>query len=827
MDSNYATPIWGERRATLPWPRTARYNAASMLFEKGMAMNRPLVWVCIPLIGGTLAAAWGFVPGWLLPSAMAVVGMLLPVVSRGRPAAVGAGLVFVFFGAGALLWNARHQGPPGDALSRLALSNLASTEYTIEGQVGNPDLYLRGTAYMQFELHVDRVTIGETTYPVQGGVIVRWSEPQFPVYAMQRVRVTGQLDTVLGRVNPDTTGVEDARRRHGIHSAVRLRGAGDIETVAPGPAWSLRYLASRLRGEMADRLSRAVPESSLPFVLTVWLGDRRTITSETYRDFLHSGTAHILAVSGVHIGIVFVMMSYMLRVVIKRRRLRTLLTMVAVLLFAVVAGARISTLRAAIMIMLYLLADLFDREPDAPTALSIAAIIFAVHDPNVLFDAGFQLSFLSISSILLFRNPIRSRMDVLPPVLREGLSSTLAVQIVPLPVALNLFHVLPLAAIPANLLVIPLLSIVLWICALTSITALIAPPVAPIFGHALQPFVYLIAQISESVSNMRGSHVFLTSPTTLAIICYWIAITAIVLAVRATRIRRALIGIAAATAIATVVFWNPLRQPAELTFLDVGHGDATFIRTPAGETILVDGGDKTGFIDVGQRVVAPFLWSNHVSRLDSVVGTHADRDHIGGLQYIVEHFDVGTLYLGPDRPEAKMEQELLALCKKRGVPVVRLRRGDTVPASGARIDVLHPSADWPVTSSDNDASVTLHMTWPGMNVLLTGDIEKRAESALESNAPKANVLKIPHHGSQTSSAESFIAAIDPAYAVVSSGRRLGGTVLREWVLDRYRVQGVAIYRTDWHGGIRLTTRNGVVQIESARKMRDYPQRSTP
>lgn len=562
-------------------------------------------------------------------------------------------------------------------------------------------------------------------------------------------------------------------------------------------------------------------------MLTVWLGDRRAIASETYRAFLHSGTAHVLAVSGVYIGIVFVMMSYILSAIVRRRRLRTLLIMAAVLLFAVVAGARISTLRAAIMIMLYLLADLFDREPDAPTALSVAAILFAVHDPDVLFDAGFQLSFLSVSSILLFSNTIRSRMGLLPPVLRQGLSSTLAVQIVPLPVALNLFHVLPLAAIPANLLVIPLLSVVLWICALTSIASLIVPPVAPIFGHALQPFVYLIALISESVSNMRDSHVFLTSPTTLAVICYWINALAIVLALHRRQGRWVSMAIALSSAIATIAVWSPLRQPAEITFLDVGHGDSTFIRTPTGETILVDGGDKTGFIDVGERVVAPFLWSNHVSRLDKIVGTHADRDHIGGLHFIVEHFDVGTLYLGPDREETPTEKELLARCEARSVPVVRIHGGDAIPVSGANIKVLHPPDDWPETTSENDSSVVLQVTWPGMNVLLTGDIEENAESTLTSGTLDANVLKIPHHGSQTSSTAPFIEKIDPAYAVVSSGRRFGGAVLREWVLDRYRARGVTIYRTDWHGGVRLTTRGGALRIEGAREGRDYPLRAEP
>lgn len=785
-------------------------------------MNRPLVWVAAGLLGGAYAAAFDLVSGVAGAAALGIGGFVALAFLRRYTYCAPAGFALVFAAAGVMLWEADHLGPPGDALSRFAAERSADANYRIEGRVERPDLVLPEQPYTQFVLCADEIEIRGARYTVRGGVLVRWSNPGGPVYPGERVRVFGKLEHALGHVNPGTPSVEDHYRRSGVHTAVRVYGPEGVERVAPGPWWSPAYLAGRWRQRIAEKLNEAVPPESMPFVLTVWLGDRRRIDAEAYQSFLQSGTAHILAVSGVHMGIVFIAAMYVLRVVVPRRRARSLAVIAFVAVFALITGARVSSVRAAIMLGLYSTADALEREPDAPTALSIAALLFAAIEPDLLFDAGFVLSFISIASILCFQGPIRERLSALPYSLREGMSVSFGVQILPLPAAIAFFHVLPLTAPLANLVVVPLLFVCLCLCALATFFAFPVPPVGLLFGHALDPVVRLIGWIADRTAGIPGSHMNVTTPTAMAVACYLAAAFGFWGWLRYNENRRYWAAASAIFVILSAALWSPISRRPEITFLDVGHGDATFIRTPRGTTLLVDGGDRTDFTDHGARTVAPFLWSNGVKSLDYVVATHPDRDHIGGLLYILEHFRVGELWLGPFVSDSPEEAQLLAASGRRGVPVRRVVRGDRLEAGGALVEVLHPPKDWPEGSSDNDQSLVLRVSWPGVRVLLTGDIEVAAERAVASGDCSADVLKAPHHGSITSSAEVFIDSVAPKEVVVSTGRRPQGTVLSRRVLQRYADRSIPAYRTDIHGGLRLTTPANGWTITGARAMRGYP-----
>ena len=735
------------------------------------------------------------------------------------------GVALAFFGCGALLWNARHLGPIGDSLAFDAARRPASTTYSLEGTVERPDILLPEGDYMQFTLRVEKVSVAGEDPALTGGVLVRWSDPGFALFSGDRVRVAGPLELDISRVNPGLSGVEDHYRRRGVHTAIRLRGNDAVERSESGSSFSPSYWASRLRSGLAARLSEAVPQESRPFMLTVWLGDRRRITDETYTKFLESGTAHILAVSGIHLGIVFMTVSYALRVFVPRRRTRACLTMAAVLLFALMAGARVSSVRAAVMIALYLTAELFDREPDTPTALSLAAILFTLHDPDVVLGPGFQLSFLSIASILVFSGPIREHLLWMPRVIREAVAVTLAVQILPLPIAVTLFHVMPFAGVLLNLIIVPLLTIVLWLSFLTSLSALVMGPAATLFGHAMHPFITLILWLVNAVSGFGAGHWYIPTPTPLGIAAYAAASALLFFSLAAVRNRGPWIGVTVCALAVAAALWRPMSQEAEITFLDVGHGDAAFIRTPGGSTLLIDAGDRSGFLDMGKRVVGPYLWSKGVMRLDALLISHPDRDHIGGAAYVLDHFKVGTVFLGPRDSDAPEEQELIEKCRALDIPVKRLAAGDTVVLRGAELVVLHPPGDWPSSLPRNENSLTVRLTWPGMTALFPGDVEAAAEAALIDSGSAAQILKIPHHGSRTSSSQAFIDAVQPGIAIISAGRRGRRSVLDPGVVHRYRESGAAVLRTDVAGGVRITSRNGRLYVRTARGERGYPMRT--
>ncbi len=723
-----------------------------------------------------------------------------------------------------MLWSARHAAPFGDALAFDAARRTASTLYTLEGTVERPDILLPGGDYMQFTLRVDGVTVEHVQPALSGGVLVRWSEPGFALYSGDRIQIVGPLELDISRVNPGIGGVEDHYRRRGVHSALRLRGENAVERIEAGSSFSPSYWASRLRSALATRLTAAVPQESVPFMLTVWLGDRRRMTDTTYTKFLESGTAHILAVSGIHLGIVFMTDSYVLRVFVPQRRMRTYIIMAIVLLFALMAGARVSSLRAAIMIALYLAGDLFDREPDTPTALSLAAILFTLHDPDAILGPGFQLSFLSIASILVFSAPLHDRLLWMPPMIREAVATTLSVQILPLPVAIKVFHVVPFAGVLLNLLVVPLLTIVLWLSFLTSAAAFVFAPVATLFGHALHPFIMIILWLVNSVSELGASHRYLPAPTSPALAFYTCTAGLLLASLLAQRNRLAWAAAAACTLVVTIALWKPLRPEAEITFLDVGHGDAAFVRSPGGSTLLIDTGDRSGFVDMGRRVVGPYLWSRGVSRLDALLVSHPDRDHIGGAKYVLDHFRVGVVFLGPHDSGAREERELLQKCELMNVPVKRLARGDTIKLREAELEVLHPPKEWPSSLPSNESSLTVRVVWPGLSALFPGDAEAAAEGALVQNNSTAQILKVPHHGSRTSSSQLFIDAVRPGIAIVSIGRRGRSSVLSPDVVRRYQQSGATVFRTDVSGGIRITIRDGRIVVHSARADRGYPMR---
>ncbi|MDZ4858138.1 MAG: DNA internalization-related competence protein ComEC/Rec2 [Candidatus Hydrogenedentes bacterium] len=784
-------------------------------------MNRPLAWAAIALLCGTVAAAWGFLPNPLFSLGIAALGCTIAIFASRVPRIRPVALVLCFIGAGGAWWGLRTGEFHGDGVSTLLQAH-QEANFEFSGTVRSTRLMLPGSDFHGFVLDVDSYRDGEKLSPVDGLVYVNWYQAPRAVFPGERVTVDGDARLALSEVNPGIRGYEDFLRNRGIQSVLETSGPGAVVQQGPAPWYRATYYTARLRHAQARRLTEAMPPSILPFIYAVWLGQQSALDRDEYRAYVGSGTAHILSVSGVHAALIFLTLNFALRVLHVPRRRRSIACMLGVITFALVAGASIPAMRAAAMVCLYLSADLLDREPDAPTALSIAGIAFILWNPHVIFDVGFQLSFTCIASILVFAPLFMTGLARIHRWLRPSIATSLAVQILPAPIVAASFHVFAFTGMLANLVVIPLLAVVLWLCFATSLLSFVWMPLARIAGYAVVLPVTLIRGVAALASSLDFLTLALVTPTGAAFTLYWLAagFLSLLYFVRKER-RKTVIRAACAAFVLSMIAWNFRFHEPEVVFMDVGHGDAAFVRTTSGQTMLIDGGNASDKYDYGERVVAPFLWARGITRLDVVIASHSDRDHMGGLLYIVDAIDIGTLILSEDDDERPLETQLLAQCSARGVPVLRVKRGETITIGETAIDVLHPPRDLPEQTEPNDRSLVLRVLFGPHAFLFTGDIEKAAERQLDPDTLRSTVLKVPHHGADTSSTIAFINAVQPDYAVISTGPR-GRQVMDAEIVDRYEAHKIPVLRTDRVGAIRFSLRGGTLHVEGERINRHFP-----
>lgn len=792
-------------------PATARLSPA----------NRPLVLAAAAFAAGILYGAQEY----MLNSLMAGTAIGAALTAAGLAAAFPARLamrtlsvLLMAFAAGIFMWQLHGDTIRGDALSRYLAAHMQDGAVTVEGTVRLTGLE-QDAKSCSFLVDVSEMEGKGKHRLMAGGVSVRWKEPTWRVTPGDTVRVTGKATPVLGRLNPGVSSYEDHLRGQGIHSAIHLWETEAVTLVRHAPWWSPRRLAGMLRQYQADRLTETVPPSALPFVLAVWLGFRGNVTEQEYERFVESGTVHILSVSGIHMMMVYLTAHFVLQMLIRRRLLRTLAVMAVIMVFVATSGMRPSAMRAAAMILIYLASHLFNREPDTLSAMGLSALVLLGINPPVLFDGGFQLSFLSVSSMLMFNGPL---LGVLRPYLGRvapGVSTSLSAQILTTPLALAMFHVVPLGSIAANLLVVPLSTAVLWLSLLTTLTALIPGPLVLLFSHALAPVVWLIHTTAHLVAAVPFLHVSLTNPALGAVAAYY---TGVWLLANPPHGPRWLAPLATAACLMLMAaLWTPLRSEPMAVFLDVGHGDSAFVRTKEGRTLLVDGGEASDKYDADKRLVAPFLYSNHVRRLDIVALSHADCDHLGGLFHVIRNFHVGRVLVGDMPADHEPFQAFLRLCAERGVPVTSMSAGQSITAGDLVLTALGPPAQPPPSWEINERSLVLKTTWQGLAILFPGDIEEAAETALAATPGilQSDILKAPHHGSRTSSSESFIAAVAPSLGIISTGGAFGTEHVDEGVLARYRASRIVVQRTDSQGGISLTPEG---EPHSERSRRGYP-----
>ncbi|MEX2147660.1 MAG: DNA internalization-related competence protein ComEC/Rec2 [Candidatus Rokuibacteriota bacterium] len=731
-------------------------------------------WTAAPIapVAITFAAGIALVP-WTAPACAWTVWALAlaagtALVAGGRAPTVAAGCVLVAVATTATL-RATPRPPAPTHVVHLALPRAAR----VEGRLAAPPTRW-APERTRLVVDVDRVD----GRPHTGRVQIAVYGPAPAVLEGERVSVEARLRRAAGFRNPGTFD-------YGAHLARDdILVVATAASVAVVPGSSARWHA-RLRAAAVAAMTEALPPVSAALLSGLLIGERGGLPPELHDAFRRAGVYHILAVSGFNVALLAGAVWTMLAVAGVRRRLAALGAMAAVLVFAAVVGAEPSVIRATIMAVLVLAALVLGREASVMNSLALAALAILAVRPGDLGDPGFQLSFAATAGIVaapLPRGPVLGALAV-----------SAAAQLAVLPVTLAHFNQLSTLGLLANLGVVPLAGIATVLGLLAVALALVAPPLSVPFFAALWPVLLLMRWMIALVAAVPGAVVHLPAPGAGAIILYFAALVTALVAwhARAERRRRRRLGTAAAALLGTAVLlaaW-PAIGPADgrlrVAILDVGQGDAIVIHGPDGRTVLVDAGTGgPGRLDIGERVVAPYLWNHGVLRLAAAVVTHDDLDHAGGMPTIRRLFPVTT-------PWEARSSAPLAL-------------------GGALITPL-PGADDAV--SRNDGSIVLRVEMGAAVVLLASDIEALTERQLAAaGGLAASVLKVAHHGSRTSSTPEFLAATRPAVAAISLGSRNPYGHPDPSVVERIEATGARLYRTDRDGAVVVETDGRVLTV---------------
>ena len=810
---------------------------------------RPLLAPAVAMSAGILLGHGLGGEAWipLAVAGAAVVAMAVAMRWRNvRPRTfLAAAMVFwVCLGAGWL--RVRTQVGPRD-ISRMALpeGRLATVEGVLlesprpSRRPDNPLLLQddEATGHTGMLVRATAVTVQGRRQAVDGRLRVTVAQPLTaagtdPPRTGDRLTVIGLLRPWDAPLNPGQADIRQVYASRGIHGRL---GTKFWEAVAwrRAPAWDpygwIGTIRARIRGAMPDDTGAAA--RVIPALL---LGDRTGLTDADEQAFIRAGVLHYLAVSGLHVALLSGLLLRLLRLVMVGPRGRAVVLMAFIVLYALATELRPSVVRAGVFFMLLCGATLLGRRRDLLNTLAAAVLVVLLLNPSDLLQSGFQLSFLVALALIVVYPRVHERLFPVAdwerlkertPLGRFGwrlkrhlmqiVSVGLTAWAVSTPVAASHFHLVAPVGVLGTIVVLPMVFVLLLLGAVTAAVGLVAGGPVGFLDTAIEAISRLLESTIGLLAQAPYGHAYIRefgcpwAVMTLGLVLVWTAR-------RRLRVARWQVVSATVVLAAAYVALGIPRGPADqvrITTLAVGSGNTVLVQGPRGYALLVDCGSSLLAERTGETVVVPALWKLGVGRLDGVVLTHADADHIKDLPAVLQRIRCRRVFLGYgfETEEKGYDDRALEYLASAGLEVIRIAAGDALPSpDGVSITVLGPPTDLPASADTNASSVVLRVAFMGRSMILTGDATPDRLAAMTGEQDvRCDALLLPHHGERSEEVLRFLESSGVTSAVMSVGRyrdvsRRGGFAWPD---------GVRLYKTYRDGAVSVWLGGEAVRVE--------------
>ena len=818
-------------------------------------MTRPILTALVSYAAGILAGQYFNIPVIFLYFAGALVLLLglYHEASGWQKNRLYFCLALVVLGIIMVQWQ--------DERNKGNIEFLADQRVLIIGSVAaEPDVRLNAANYtVKVEELVERdgeSAVESPGEPVRGRILLTVTGPA-PQYSYgDRLEISGIPMVPKEPGNPGEFNYREYLKAKGIQLIIKSRQGVGVQKTGTGSINPVVDVCLKIKVKLMAVIDATMSRQHAGLLAGILFGSGGRIDPGARNDFALTGVVHILSVSGYHMGLLVAFCVLCGNILQLNKTGRNILMVLVTSFYAVMTGASPPVVRALVMAWVLLLARHGGREYDWPNSLSLAAFVILLYDPRALFNPGFQLSFTATWGILylapLWRGlpkllsrvcrapaaaptgqpPAAAVTGPLPAGAPAGLSSavtmvsqalaiTVSAQAAIFPITSYYFNYLSLVSLPANLIIVPLISLVMILGGFAALGGLLWLPLAGAVNFSTGLVLDLILRIARFLAGLPFAVVTVKQPSIVEIGAFYVITVISIEAFRNPeiwlRLRRQWSlhrtkAVPLILAIVAVLLWTSIVSPAgsgklEVTFLDIGQGDAILIQSPEGRSIIIDtGGVQSSPLSTynpGEKVLAPYLRRKGISKIDLLLLSHAHADHIQGAEALVKSIGVNMLVVAPQFYEYPDGTRLLNSFQEKGTQIRKVAGGEKVVFDEKiTLEVLSPPGS--AEAKENDDSLVVRLCFGELHILFTGDagemiLQKLAD---DPSAAHAEIVKVPHHGSKSGWLERFYRVADPEMAVISVGPNYFGHPSRE-VLNGLSGLNIPVLRTDHNGAVTI------------------------
>lgn len=576
-----------------------------------------------------------------------------------------------------------------------------------------------------------------------------------------------------------------------------------------------KYIRDTINGTLTDE------EGNL--LLAILLGDKDKLSEDIQESFKTSNLSHMLAVSGAHVSYIILGLTYVLQNSIIGKKNGKIVCIIFLLAFMAITNFTPSVTRACIMAILTLFSSIIYRKSDVYTNISVAALITLIFNPYSLLDLGFQLSYGGTIGIIIFIKRIqekKSNSKVINYIKQMALVSIYA-NIIIIPIMMYHFNTVSFTFIISNIMASPILGIIVITGFLFIIASITVKPLTRLIAIFIKPILSILIKISQICSKLPFSNILVVTPYMFNVISYYAIILYCIKSKKNNKCKIIICLLIVLILINFIIYIFP--QKLRIFFIDVGQGDSTLIITPDKKTVLIDGGGSDSF-DVGKKVLLPYLLDRRILKIDYVLISHFDTDHCGGILTIMEKVKVKNIIISEQAEHSENYERFKKLMIHKKIRLIEVKKGDKIKIGRySEFKILFPTSRLLSENPLNNNSIVAQFNYNNFKMLFTGDIEKLAEQQIlkaEKAEIRADILKVAHHGSKTSSIPEFIKAVKPKIALIGVGKNNTFGHPNQQTIKNLENIKCRIYRTDLQGEIIIKIdQKGRMNVKSKLKIK--------